>query len=793
MKVSLNWLKDYLEITESPDVVSDRLTALGLEASYVSTGKTFTDVVLGYVINCEPHENADKLSVCKIDIGDGNHYTIVCGAPNVKADIYVPIAKVGASLQNGSFKIKQAKLRGVESSGMICSGKELEINDDHSGIMILETDAKLGTPIEDILEFNDDVVFELDLTPNRGDCLSHLGVARELAINNNLSISNRKIDYNESKVSNDSDYKISIKDSEACPRYCARLIKGVQVAPSPDWLVQRLKSIGQSSINNIVDAANFVLLDTGHPMHTFDFDKVSNHEINVRYANNGEKFKTLDDKERELKDFHLLICDGEKPIALAGIMGGANSEITSDTTDILIESAYFSPTVVRKGAKSLDLSTEASRRFERDTDINGLIPALNQLSALIIEIAGGEIVEGFIDEYPLKKEPYKIDFSLKNCENLLGLSISNEQIEKIFSSLQITFEKDSNIYKCVIPTFRNDIEREVDLFEEVARVIGYDNIPPLHNFSGSYSSFVQDDQKLDSLIRSHLSSNSFHEHFSNSLQSKKDVEKFSKAEAVIIKNPLSQDMEFVRNSIIPGLLKAADYNAKRQEKGFKLFEIGAVHNQSKKSDTGSKEKFQLGLLWYGKEQSHWRTYEQRDIFSCKGEISNLLLSVGIDSISFKLGDQLGYANAMKVYSGKTQIGTLGSLDLAIIKEYGLKISPLFCEISLQTLREIWINRKINYRAPISYPSVVRDIALQVDNKVSAESLLKTIRVEGGTNLVDIKLFDVYQSDEVGDNNKSLAFSLRFQSESGTLTDSEVDDDVEKVLNSLKETHGTTQR
>tara|TARA_B110000438_G_scaffold285339_1_gene315303 strand:- start:31 stop:2412 length:2382 start_codon:yes stop_codon:yes gene_type:complete len=793
MKVSLNWLKDYLELPESSELISDKLTALGLESAYYNIGKSFTDVVLGYVVNCSPHQNADKLSVCEVDIGDGENQTIVCGAPNVKADINVAIAKVGASLQNGSFKINKAKLRGVESSGMICSGKELEINDDHSGIMILDTDAKLGTPIEDILEFDEDVVFEIDLTPNRGDCLSHLGVARELCISDNISILNRDINLIESKFQDKNSFKVSIKDSKACPRYSARLIKNVKVGSSPEWLVKRLSAIGQPSINNIVDAANYVLMDLGHPMHTFDYDKISGKKINIQYAKDGEKFITLDDKVRELKDFHLLICDSNKPIALAGIMGGANSEISDTTRNILIESAYFSPTVIRKGAKSLDISTEASRRFERDTDIESLIPALDQLSALILELAGGEICQEVVDEYPIKKKITNIAFSLKNCEDLLGMSISESHIEKIFKSLQIVFKKNGNIYKCSIPTFRNDLEREVDLCEEVARVIGYDNIPPSINFSGSYSSFVPDEQRLDSLIRIHLSSNGFHEHFSNSLQSNKDVQKFSLAESIKIKNPLSQDMAFMRNSIMPGLIKAASYNEKRQEKEFKLFEIGAVHNQSKKSDTGSKEKFRLGLLWYGKQRSHWRNYGERDIFSCKGDIVHMLESIGIKAISFKLGDQLGFENGLKVYSGKTQIGFLGSLDPNTIQEYELKVNAIFCDISVQNLREIWLNSKMSYSAPIAFPTVSRDIALQVANNVSADSLLKTIKVEGGKKLIDVTLFDIYQSEDVGNKNKSLAFSLKFQSKAATLTDSEVDIDVEKVLNSLKSTHGAIQR
>ena len=375
-------------------------------------------------------------------------------------------------------------------------------------------------------------------------------------------------------------------------------------------------------------------MDLGHPLHTFDLDKISGNEIKVRYAKDGEQFTTLDDEKRKLKDFHLLICDGENPVALAGIMGGVNSEITDDTTDILLESAYFNPAVIRKGAKVLDISTEASRRFERDTDIEGVIPAVDQLAALIQEVAGGKILKGVADEYPGKKAQRSIQFSAEKCQKILGTEISEKKIENIFNSLHILQTKQNGSIQCAIPSFRNDLEREIDLVEEVARVLGYDNIPSSAQFSGSYTAFVEDDQKLYSLLRTQLQSSGFHEHYSNSLLNENDTCHFAGGEAVELKNPFSQDMAFIRNSIIPGLLMAASYNEKRQKKGFKLFEIGAIHNRTKKSVTGSSEKFHLGMLWYGEPQSHWRRFEERDIFRFKGEITQILQSVGIANVSF---------------------------------------------------------------------------------------------------------------------------------------------------------------
>ncbi|MDP6853112.1 MAG: phenylalanine--tRNA ligase subunit beta [Candidatus Marinimicrobia bacterium] len=793
MKVSQNWLKEYIHISDTPGEVADYLTALGLEASYEVKGKNFTNVVLGRVESCNPHPDADKLSVCEVDTGSGELNQIVCGAPNVKAGIHVPVAQVGAEFNGGDFKIKKAKLRGVESNGMICSGKELAYNDDHEGILILDTDAELGTPIENILNFEEDVLFELDLTPNRGDCLSHIGVARDLAALTKQKIKSQDIQIQEisSKVSEV--VSVSIEDKDACPRYAARVVKGVKVGPSPSWLVQKLEAVGLSSINNVVDAANFVLMDKGHPMHTFDLAEIEDQKIKVRYAKEGESFTTLDGVKHKLSNFHLLICDGKKPVALAGIMGGENSEISESTTDVLIESAYFNPTVVRKGAKTLDLSTDASRRFERDTDMDNVIQSINQLAGLIQKVAGGEILQGIVDEYPDQKDSTTILFSPEYCRNLLGIDISDEDIQSIFSSLQIQSRIKNGKMECTIPLFRNDLEREVDLCEEIARVYGYDNIPSSQKYSASYAAFTEDDQELDSLLRTHLQSCGFHEHYSNSLFGESFTSHFAGGEAVELHNPLSRDMAYMRNSILPGLLMAADYNEKRQEKGFNLFEIGAIHNTNTKTETGSKEKFQLGLLWYGEPALHWRKYEDRDLFHCKGEIEKLLATCGISQISFKPANAQGFTIALKIYSRKTQIGVLGIPENSILKQYDLKRAPIIADLSLHSLRDLWKNRKQSYTSPPQFPATSRDIALQVNREIPAEALLMTIKKDGGDHLKKVSLFDVYQPTDVGETQKSLAFSLQFQSESATLIDAEVDSVMSKILDSLQKAHGAVQR
>ena len=793
MKISYNWISEFLTIEKSPEEISDKLTSLGLEASYYSIGKSFSGVVLGKIVDCCPHDNADKLSVCEVDIGDDKIHTIVCGAPNVKSDIYVPVAKVGSTLNNGEFEIKKAKLRGIESNGMICSAKELQINDDHSGIMILNSNEKLGSPIEDILRFNDDVIFEIDLTPNRGDCLSHFGVARELAIAYEKNVLKRDLKQKNKNKTISNKLKINIIASQACRRYATQIIKGVRVAPSPQWLKDRLSSIGIPSINNIVDAANYVLMDSGQPMHTFDLGKVSNEEINVRFANKGEKFTSLDNVKRTLDDFHLLICDSKKPIAIAGIMGGVNSEITDKTTDILIESAYFNPTVIRKGAKKLDLSTEASRRFERDIDIDGVVPAINQLTKLITELSKDIEVSELVDCYSDQKNRKIINFSVKKCNDVIGIKISDKQVEKIFKSLKIEYVHKGDDFRCKIPLYRNDLDREIDLVEEVARIIGYDNIPASAQFTSSYKCFVKDDYELDSLIKLQLKAIGFHEHYSNSLQQKKFTQHYSKSIPVKIKNPLSQDMEYLRNSIIPGLLLAAAYNENRQEKSFKLFEIGMIHNISKKTNTGSNEKKVLGLLLYGDTQLHWRNFENRDVFRFKGEIAHLLNSIGIKNIFFKVENEIGFDDSIKIYSKNTQIGILGLVSKKLLKDYDINIAPIVCQLSLNILSDLFYKQKIKYKAFPQFPSMVRDISLQVNKDVMSDNLINCIWDNSSKNLIDVKLFDVYESKEVGNNKKSLAFSLKFQSEITTLTDKVIDNDLVAILDSLKRLYGATQR
>jgi len=542
-----------------------------------------------------------------------------------------------------------------------------------------------------------------------------------------------------------------------------------------------------------VDAANFVLLDTGHPMHTFDLAKINSNEINVRFAKDGEKITTLDNVERKLKDFHLLICDGNTPIALGGIMGGANSEIDNSTTDILIESAYFKPTVIRKGAKRLDLTTEASKRFERDTDIEAVIPALNQLSALIQDVAGGDILAGVLDKYPTEKEVHKVDFSIKNCNAFLGSNFSLADTKDIFQKLLITVEEKGDYLQCTIPSFRNDLEREVDLFEEVARVVGYNNIPSSMNFTGAYNTFTQDERALDDELRLFVSAVGFNEHYSNSLNNETEVTHFTENEPVILANPLNVEMAYLRNSLLSGLLKAVSYNEKRQNTYFKLFEVGAIHQKNEQSETNTSESFQLGLAWYGKSQLHWSMQTELDLFEAKGDLAKIFSNLKLSKIRYELIKKSGFDLFLQILNRKTNIGFIAIPTNKMGNQYDIRGNVFVAQLNIDMLKSAVDSLRNEFVIPNPYPFINRDIAIQVDVTVSAEAISRTIKNRGGELLTDISLFDLYMGEELGKNQKSLAFSLTFQSLKKTLQDSEVDSVMENISQQLSKQHNAIQR
>ena len=793
MNTSLNWLKDYIEITQSPLELEKGLTALGLECTIQKQKYPFSNVVIGFVQEKKQHSNADKLSVCKVNIGNDEVVQIVCGAPNVREGLKVPIIKVGGTLDFGLLKIKQTKLRSEESNGMICSEKELGLGPSHDGIMEIDTDLPIGTDFISYLQSSNDINLDFELTPNRGDCFSHIGVAREIAILEKSQISEREIKFNESNINTKDLINVTIESEDACLRYATRIIKNVKVGPSPEWLVNRIQSIGLKSINNIVDLANYVMMDSGHPMHTFDLDKINGNEIIVRFPKKNEILQLLDESEIELKEHHLLICDQKNPIALAGVMGGLNSRINENTTDILIECAYFDPRVVRKSAKSLDISTDASKRFERDTDIERIEFALNHLTALIEQVAGGNITNGIVDIGIKSKVIPSITFSSHKCNRFLGIDLDDTSIDEIFNLLNISFEKENDIYNCRVPSYRNDLEREVDLYEEIARVYGYDNIPEEFSFTSNYNTFIKDEQLSFNKLRDVSASNGFLEHYSNSLISEQLCQLFSKQQSIQLLNPLSQEMAYLRNSLIPGLLNAVSINERRQQSRFKILEIGQIHKRVDTKETTSVESSAFALVWYDNANPHWRELPQFDIYQAKRDLFILLNKMGCNNLKIKETDALGFEYALEIKNKKNRLGVIGLISKKMLDQFNINNKVIIFDGDLQKLSSISDKKIHRFKVISPFPIVTRDIAILVKSEIASGKLNSTIKQFGGDILTSVKLFDFYEGKELGNNKKSMGYSLKFQSDKETLNDKIIDKTVQEIIHALENEHGAIQR
>ena len=685
MITSLNWLKKHINITSSLHIIEEGLTALGLECKIIKQNYSFENVVIGMIKECKKHPNADKLSICEVVIGENENLQIICGAPNVKKDLKVAVATVGAKLDNGQFKIKKTKIRGEISRGMICSERELGIGQNHDGILELDTDLPLGTTFDKFLENEKDILLNFELTPNRGDCFSHIGIAREIAILENSKIKSNNIQIVESKELTKDNVSIHVDDLTACSKYTARIIKGIKVGPSPNWLKLSIESVGLKSVNNIVDAANYVMLDTGQPMHTFDLNSIEGQEIHVRFAKEKEKITLLDGNKVKLKKHHLLITDKVKPIALAGVMGSLDSAISSETTDILIESAYFMPTVIRKSSKSIDLLTDASKRFERNIDFNEIEKSSKLLANLIQEVAGGEILKESVNIGSEIKKPTEVDFNPDKCNKFLGTQLSTNEFENIFHLLNISFKKKDKKYNCLIPSYRNDLSREVDLCEEIARVYGYDNIIEKKVFKSNYGSFFEDKQKSFNYLLGFATSNGFLEHYSNSLVSKENTNLFSNDKSIELSNPISSEMSHLRNSLLPGLLNAVSKNEKRQQSYFKLIEIGQVHARVEKVETTSVENTNFGLIWYDSENPHWRNINKLDIYNAKKDLYMMLSKMGCYHIKEKEVKYPGFSLSIEIKSKKSKIGILGIISDDISKIFNIDNQVIAFEGNLQKI------------------------------------------------------------------------------------------------------------
>ncbi|MDE0317035.1 MAG: phenylalanine--tRNA ligase subunit beta [Candidatus Poribacteria bacterium] len=797
MNVTLNWLKTYINFNFSPDELAERLTMLGIEVESVKQlGAALEGVVVGKVTSIKPHPNADKLVLCQVDIGETNALQIVCGAPNVCEGMFAPVATIGTELPTG-ITIKRAKLRGEESHGMLCSEKELGISDEAAGLMELSSDLSIGSPLTEALGL-DDTVFELEITPNRPDCLSMIGVAREIRAEtgNDLKLPHVALQEDEADINELT--SVTIDAPDLCPRYAARVIRGVKIGESPAWLKQRLESIGVGVINNIVDITNFVLMEYGQPLHAFDYHKLAENRIVVRRAAEGEQITTLDEEERKLTPDMLVIADAEKPVALAGIMGGYDSEITEATCDVLLESANFQPSSVRATAKKLGINTEASYRFERGADPEAVIPALDRAAQLIMELAGGTICEGIIDVYPGQREPLQIQLRAERVNFILGTELEADEIVQILSRLGFGIEasqSEENMYQVTVPSFRGDITREIDLIEEIARVHGYDNIPtalpkgdipiPPPNIS----------VEVRKRIKHFLLGSGMMETVNYSFSHPNCFDKIGLAadnplrQALQLKNPLSPEMSILRTTLLPSLLDNAQYNHNHQIDNIALFEISTVFIQAEEpARVAGILAGEIGGGVYG------NPYRHPDFFDIKGVVEGTLEVCGITDYTFNKTDDLTFhpgRNAEVLLEG-ARIGIFGEAHPTVLESYELPYKAYLFELDLEALANAADFSKRFEPIPI-YPSVLRDLAIVVNEDMQSDVPIALIYSTGGELVESVRLFDVYVGDQVPEGKKSLAYTITYHSATETLTDKAVNDLHDKVVKRLHEELGAELR
>ena len=781
MKISYNWLKDYLDLTIDPHQLAERLSLTGLEVEEVIEKRLdFPEVVVGNVLISEKHPNADKLRICRVDVGD-MELSIVCGAANVAEGQTVAVAKVGALLPNG-LKIRKSKIRGEQSEGMICSEQELGLAERSEGIWVLPDNLPVGVPLAKALNFQTDYILDLAVTTNRPDCLSHIGVARKVGALIDQHIKKPVVRLSEINETAASQVKIRIDTPQGCPRYSARVIRNIKVGKSPSWLVRRLEAVGTRSINNVVDITNYILMETGHPLHAFDFDLIEGKQIVVRESVEGEKFITLDDKERELRTGTVLICDAEKPVAIGGIMGGLNSEVHRNTVNVLLESAYFQPESIQRSSRYLGLSTEASQRFERGADPNGTIFALDRAALLIAELCGGEIYKGIVDEYPAPVVSKKIPLQVEQINVLLGTALTLREMTELLQGIDLKVQ-DGIV---LIPTFRPDLERVADLAEEVARLYGLDNIPARQNMTINYNVLRNEMDFFVDELKNILTGMGLQEVLTGSMVNKEVCEKLTGKPIYPILNPISRDMDGMRNSLIPSIAQVIQHNRNRQRKNIRLFEMNRVFIPKYKLQELPEEELRLCIALSGKrEKELWYSSRQNtDYYDIKGIVENLLNKISLDNWNFiYYSDFVIEEGGLGVQVEKDVIGKLGRLKDTIANNFEIEDEVFIADISV---RKLFKNRIIDkkYKAIPRFPGIERDLALIIDEELQADKLVEIIYKNGGNLLSRVDVVDLYRGKQISEGKKSIAFRLTFQSTERTLTENEVSSLLDKILKSL---------
>jgi phenylalanyl-tRNA synthetase beta chain len=798
MKVSLNWLRDYVDIEMPPEELGQLLTMTGSEVEGIEpVGQSLEDIVVAKIVAIEPHPQADRLAVCRVDSGE-NNVQVVCGAPNLEVGAAVPLAMPGARLPIGTV-IKEGRIRGEISKGMLLAEDEMCLTDDHSGIMILPSDSIPGTPLCSALPLSD-WILDVSITPNRPDCASVMGIAREIAAITGQRLKRPEILMEESAPAVEDLSSVTILDPEGCPRYVAGIIQGLELGPSPFWMRYRLHVSGVRSINNIVDVTNYVMLEMGQPLHAFDYHRLRENRIVVRRAQEGERFTTLDGQTHTLNSEALMICDAERAVALAGIMGGLNSEIFSGTTDVLVESAFFDPVTIRKSSKRLGVSTEASYRFERGADIGGTATALKRAISLISSLAGGRVATGLIDNYPKAYIPPVIDLRVDKTNKTLGTTLSGEAIQGHLRALDMEVQEvNKNEFRVTPPSFRVDISRDVDLIEEVARLHGYDKIPVTFprikpSEQGEAPELLFRDQ-----VRSIMVGLGFSEVITYSFISPESADILSGEDEralrafVELLNPLTIDQSVMRTSLIPGLFDTVKNNILHGEKGLRLFEWGKTFILRDGEQLPSERRYVAGVMTGLYQQKTWYA-DERDVsfYDIKGAVEALLKGVGLQGFVFQKGTGLlryDPALSSSIYCGHSLIGMLGRVSSKVMGAYDLeKENTYLFELDVDALFE-HLRGPRKFQPIPKFPAVYRDISLIVNRQIESGKIVEIIKREQGGLVESVHVFDVYEGEKIDPSEKALAFSICYRSREKTLAGGKVNEMHEAIIDRIREETG----
>ncbi|MCC5931615.1 MAG: phenylalanine--tRNA ligase subunit beta [Cyclobacteriaceae bacterium] len=804
MKISLSWLKDFLDLHENAEEIGNLLTRSGLEVEgieeYEQVKGNLQGVVIGHVVDCQPHPNADKLSITRVDIGDGELKPIVCGAPNVAQGQKVLVATTGTTLypaNNEPFTIKKAKIRGEVSEGMICAEDELGLGESHDGILVLDTDLPIGTPASDYLKLSTDLILEIGLTPNRADAASHMGVARDLKALYKKELSMPALSaFKTDKI--DRPVEVTVENTEACPRYSGLTIRGLSVKDSPSWLQNRLKAIGLSPINNVVDITNYVLHELGQPLHAFDADKIKGNKVIVKTLPQNTIFTSLDEKERKLSAQDLMICDAEEGMCIAGVFGGIHSGVSESTTSIFLESAYFSADYIRRTSMLHGLKTDASFRFERGTDPNMTVFALKRAALLIVEIAGGEICSEISDIYPKPIADHRIQAKYKNIDRLIGKKIERNQILEILQWLDIKIEKQSEEgFSAVVPPYRVDITREADLIEEILRIYGYDNIELSDRLASDYlANFPEKDAHKSRLRFSELlAANGFYEIYTNSLTREGFSEKigsFSPEADVKILNKLSEELGVMRQSLVFTGLDVVAYNINRKQKDLKLFEFGRVYSMKGKGVYREKDMLAIWLTGLT-EPSNWINPERKtqfhDIYTAAFKIVDKFVGDDYESVPFQDG-VFQYGLEIRI-NGKTYV-RLGRLRKEVCRLAEIEQEVFYAEVDFQALLED-IRKTFTFKEISRFPEVYRDLSLVIEKSVTFEQIKDITRKKEFRLLQKVNVFDYYEGENIGYDKKAYALTFTLQDEDKTLTDKTIDKTMHQLMQTFERELGATIR